>query len=52
MSYNIRTTLDVQDNLNIGLNANISGSLTVTGSINGNLNGTFKLLSSKFIVIE
>jgi hypothetical protein len=40
MSYNIRTTLDVQDNLNIGLNANISGSLSVTGSINGNLNGT------------
>jgi len=40
MSYNIRTTLDVQDNLNIGLNASISGSLTVTGSINGNLNGT------------
>jgi hypothetical protein len=40
MSYNIRTTLDVQDNLNIGLNASISGSLTVTGSIYGNLNGT------------
>jgi hypothetical protein len=40
MSYNIRTTLDVQGNLNIGLNANISGSLSVTGSINGNLNGT------------
>ena len=40
MSYNIRTTLDVQDNLNIGKNANISGSLSVTGSINGNLNGT------------
>jgi hypothetical protein len=40
MSYNIRTTLDVQDNLNIGLNANISGSLSVTGSIYGNLNGT------------
>ena len=40
MSYNIRTTLDVQDNLNIGLNASISGSLSVTGSIYGNLNGT------------
>jgi hypothetical protein len=40
MSYNIRTTLDVQDNLNIRLDANISGSLSVTGSINGNLNGT------------
>lgn len=40
MSYNIRTTLDVQDNLNVGLNANISGSLSVTGSIYGNLNGT------------